>query len=205
LVTRRKLLAQIPAAAGFSDPATSFNLVRNILFVNPNRSFKETIPRKRTFRIAATRRHVSSPEAPATLRSLTAAPERSHLRAMPAFASPLATMRRSVLGAWLAVAYALAVLAAGLAPQAAMAHPVLDGAWLCSGLAAPASDAPGLPAEADHCKACPASPAMAAPPPMQQPTLARRALPVALERPPQPGIGPATACGLPQSRAPPAV
>jgi hypothetical protein len=123
---------------------------------------------------------------------------------MPALSPTLATMRRSVLAAWLAVAYALAVLAAGLAPQAAMAHPVLDGAWLCSGLAAPAPDAPALPAEADHCKACPASPAMAAPPPLQQPALARRALPVALELPLQPGVRPATACGLPQSRAPPA-
>ena len=88
---------------------------------------------------------------------------------MPAFASSLATMRRSMLGAWLAVAYALAVLAAGLAPQAAMAHPVLEGAWLCSGLAAPGSDTPAAPVQADHCKGCPASPAMAVPPAVPQP------------------------------------
>jgi len=122
---------------------------------------------------------------------------------MPAFAPSLATMRRSVLGAWLAVAYALAVLAAGLAPQAAMAHPVLEGAWLCSGLAVPGSDTPAAPVQADHCKGCPASPATTVPPAVQQLTLVRRARLVALERPLQPGIRPAAACGLPQSRAPP--
>ena len=108
-----------------------------------------------------------------------------------------------MLGAWLAVAYALAVLAAGLAPQVAMAHPALDGALLCSGLAAPAQDEPAAPAGSNHCKGCPLSPAMASPPPDQQPAIARLAQPVALSLPALHGIQPVPACGLPQSRAPP--
>lgn len=124
---------------------------------------------------------------------------------MPAPASSFETMRRSMLGAWLAVAYALAVLAAGLAPQAAMAHPAFDGAVLCSGLAAPGPGEPTTPAEPSHCQGCPASSPLAALPPVQQTILAPRAHAVTLDRPAEPGIRLAAACRLPQSRAPPAV
>ncbi len=41
---------------------------------------------------------------------------------MTARSTLFATLRRSLLGAWLACAYALAVLAAGLAPSQAMAE-----------------------------------------------------------------------------------
>lgn len=123
---------------------------------------------------------------------------------MPAFAPSFAQMRRSMLGAWLAVVYALAVMAGGLAPQAAWAHDVLPGATLCSGLVAPGSDAPDAQPELIHCKGCLVNPAMDAPPVADHPALAPRmavvAPAVAVER----GVILAPACDLPQSRAPPA-
>ncbi|CAN7399047.1 hypothetical protein LJR009_003395 [Bosea sp. LjRoot9] len=128
---------------------------------------------------------------------------RVHLPGMPAFASQLARLRRSTLGAWLAVAYALAVLAAGLAPSAALAHPGLDGALLCSGLSAPGPDAPEPAGELTHCKGCPVNPVIAGPAPTAQGMIVR----LAVQAPAAQTIIPApprmAAFGLPQSRAPP--
>lgn len=80
-------------------------------------------------------------------------------------ASLFARWRGSIAGAWLAMAYALAVLASALAvPGRAETGP--DGAQivLCSGamLAGdPADDAQGA---AGHCQGCPAMPAVGLPP-----------------------------------------
>lgn len=122
---------------------------------------------------------------------------------MPATASMLARLRRSVLGAWLASAYALAVLAAALAPAPAMAHPALDGMVLCSGEPAPEQNAPASPADQAHCQGCPANPVFATPPDALQPADAR----VAVYAPLQPlvaGLRRGVSPGLPQSRGPPA-
>jgi hypothetical protein len=129
---------------------------------------------------------------------------RVHLPGMPALAPLLAQLRRSTLGAWLAVAYALAVLAAGLAPSAALAHPGLDGALLCSGLSPPGPDAPEPAGELTHCKGCPVNPVVSGP----APTLHGMIVRLAVQAPAVQTIIPApprmAAFGLPQSRAPPA-
>lgn len=76
----------------------------------------------------------------------------AHLRAMTARSPLLDTLRRSLLGAWIACAYALAVLAGGLAQAATPVGPAeLAQAQLCSGQALPGSHAPDEP---DHCKGC---------------------------------------------------
>lgn len=123
---------------------------------------------------------------------------------MSAFLPSLAQLRRSVLGAWLAVAYALAVLAAGLAPGAAIAHPGLDGALLCSGLATPNPDLPQSGGEPAHCKGCPVNPALAAPDVPPQAGIVRIAAALAAALPDPEGISACAACALPPSRAPPA-
>lgn len=116
----------------------------------------------------------------------------------------LPRLRRSILGAWLAVAYALAVFAAGLAPQPAFAHGSLDGALLCSGLLAPAADeAPPPPSGPGHCEGCPLSPVVAVPPAVAHPVITRLAVLVAPEPELQEGVALLPACAPPQSRAPP--
>lgn len=122
---------------------------------------------------------------------------------MPASAPSFAQMRRSMLGVWLAVAYALAVMAGGLAPQAAWAHDLMPGATLCSGLVAPGPDAPDPQPELIHCKGCPVNPAVDVPPVADHQRAAPRMRAVALAVPLQRGVILAPACGLPQSRAPP--
>jgi len=93
---------------------------------------------------------------------LTRAARLEHLLAMAARFPLLATLRRSMIGAWLACAYALAVVAAGLAPSPAAAWPAeLGAAQFCSGDAAPGSETPSEPA---HCKGCLASWPVALPP-----------------------------------------
>ena len=88
---------------------------------------------------------------------LDAGSARAPCPAMPATAPILARLRRSVLGAWLASAYALAVLAAMLAPAPAFAaHAALDGAVLCSGQPAPDQNAPASDGGQLHCLGCPA-------------------------------------------------
>ena len=116
-------------------------------------------------------------------------------------------LRRSVLGAWLAVAYALALLAGGLAPSPAAAHGVLDGAVLCSGLALP-GDMAGEPASEPagdflHCKGCPLGPVFTCP---QRPApigLVRMAAAVSASVLPARAVAPLSVLGLPPSRAPP--
>ncbi|MDR6874249.1 hypothetical protein J2Y55_005282 [Bosea sp. BE125] len=129
---------------------------------------------------------------------------RVHLPGMPAFAPLLARLRCSALGAWLAVAYTLAVLAAGLAPSAALAHPGLDGALLCSGLSAPGPDAPEPAGELTHCKGCPVNPVIAGPAPTLHGMIVRLAVRAPAVRTIIPAPPRMAAFGLPQSRAPPA-
>ncbi len=138
---------------------------------------------------------------PATTRSLTKPVQRRHLRLMSAGTPILPHLRRSLLGAWLAVAYALAVLAAGLSP--APAHAALDGAPLCSGLSAPPPDAPAPTGDAGHCKGCPVNPAMAVPPASHPAGVARQARHVALPAGASPGVVATPAWRLPPSHAPP--
>lgn len=119
----------------------------------------------------------------------------------------LGRLRRSVLGAWLAVAYALALLAAGLAPAPAVAHDALDGAVLCSGLTLP-GEAAGEPAEVPageflHCKGCPLSPVFACPGRLATIGVARMALAVSAEVLRTEAAAPLPILGLPPSRAPP--
>lgn len=128
----------------------------------------------------------------------------AHVATMPAFALPLARLRRSTLGAWLAVAYALAVLAAGLMPAPAMAMPAgIDGMVLCSGATAPGDETPAPPGEFQHCKGCPANPVIAASPAAQAPAHVRFATRLALAPAPQMASPHGFGFGLPRSRAPP--
>lgn len=123
---------------------------------------------------------------------------------MPATA-PMFARLRSVLGAWLASAYALAVLAAALAPTPGLAgHPALDGAILCSGEPAPDQHAPASDSDRPHCQGCPANPVVAAPPDALQPADSRVAVLVAAPQPLAAGLPRGASLGLPQSRAPPA-
>lgn len=121
---------------------------------------------------------------------------------MPAMVSPLSGLRRSLLGAWLAVAYAWAVLAAALAP-AATAASVLDGTVLCSGMAMPSPDTPGPAAEGLHCKGCPLQPLLTAPEAPTAATPMRRAQHLAFAAPTPKGLPAGSPDGLAQPRAPP--
>jgi hypothetical protein len=113
-------------------------------------------------------------------------------------------LRRSLLGAWLAVAYALAVLAAGLSPQQAFAHQGFDTGPLCSGAAAPGEDAPAPAGEPIHCKGCPLGPVADAPPAQQHAIPARIAAPATAAAATTHETAPSPRRGLPPSRAPPA-
>jgi hypothetical protein len=125
--------------------------------------------------------------------------------AMSARATLLDRLRRSGLGAWLATAYALCVLALALAPAPALAalgsH---DGAVLCSGQPVPDGDRPAPSGELTHCKGCPLNPVLAGPPLVDGlvPVRLSRRLPSVL--PPVAGLPHRFATGLAQSRAPPA-
>ncbi len=110
-------------------------------------------------------------------------------------------LRRSLLGAWLAVAYGLAALAAGLAP--APAHAAVDGAQLCSGLSAPLPDAPAPAGEASHCKGCPVNPVLASPSAPEIAAIPRQARPVTLAAAVPAGVNATPAWRLPPSHAPP--
>jgi hypothetical protein len=113
----------------------------------------------------------------------------------------LSSLRRSLIGAWLACAYGIAVLAAGLAPSTALAGPAeLAQALLCSGQTVPGSDAP---AEPEHCKGCIVTWLATVPPsglrfaPVRAPIVLAQTRPVAA--PP----GSAAPFGLQPSRGPP--
>lgn len=115
----------------------------------------------------------------------------------------LRRLRRSVLGAWLAVAYALAVLASGLAPSPALAHGALDGAVLCSGLTLPGPETPDPAGEPSHCKGCPLNPVLAGPAQLAQISFAGASASVVAGTVPTPVVAPSPILGLPPSRAPP--
>ncbi len=115
----------------------------------------------------------------------------------------LRCLRHSVLGAWLAVAYALAVLASGLAPSPALAHGVLDGTALCSGLTLPGRDAPEPANEPQHCKGCPVNPVLAGPGQEAPVTLARASIAAVAGTGHPAADAPAPKPGLPPSQAPP--
>lgn len=124
---------------------------------------------------------------------------------MSALGSPLQTLRRSVLGAWLAAVYALAVLAAGLVPTSAFAaHPALAGAVLCSGQSGSEPSEGSEPAkDAQHCIGCPVNPVLATPPAPVQPLGVRLAAPLERSVPFLTEATHGAVLGLPQSRAPP--
>ncbi|HEY5793836.1 MAG TPA: hypothetical protein VIU82_02395 [Bosea sp. (in: a-proteobacteria)] len=115
----------------------------------------------------------------------------------------LGGLRRSALGAWLAVVYALAVLASGLAPSPASALTPLDGALLCSGLTPPGQDAPEPAGEPVHCKGCPLNPVLAGPGQPVGIAIFRTGVADAIGHLPGFAEVPAATPGLPQSRAPP--
>lgn len=113
-------------------------------------------------------------------------------------------LRHSVLGAWLAVAYTLAVIASGLAPSPASAQSPLDGALLCSGLTPPGQDAPEPVSNPDHCKGCPVNPVLAGPPQAVPAALVRASVHTVADVLRGSVDAPPALLGLPPSRAPPA-
>lgn len=117
----------------------------------------------------------------------------------------LAMLRRSVLGAWLAAVYALAVLAAGVVPASALAgHPALAGAVLCSGQSvSDTSEGPEPANGAQHCVGCPINPVLAIPPAPPQPVGVRLAATLERSVPILTDAIHGAVPGLPQSRAPP--
>lgn len=135
---------------------------------------------------------------------LDEAAEAAPFAAMQARAALLDRFRRSGLGAWLAVAYALCVLALALAPTPALAtlsgH---DGFVLCSGAPVPDEGQPAPLGDLTHCKGCPLNPVLAGPPveiaPVPMRLATRLASPALLAE----GLPHRFAAGLAQSRAPP--
>jgi len=118
----------------------------------------------------------------------------------------LSGLRRSLLGAWLAAAYALAVLAAALAPAPALAAATgLAGAMLCSGAAMPGQDAPHPAEERLHCKGCPLQPLLAAPEPPRAIPASRSVTHLAFALRADDGLPRGMPEGLAQPRAPPSV
>lgn len=125
-------------------------------------------------------------------------------RATPSPRNALASLRRSVLGAWLAVAYALAVLASGLAPAPLLAaSPALTGALLCSGAVAPGHEVPAPADEVAHCKGCPLNPVLAGPASVQPAIDMIAAVLLAALQPGAEGLPCGMVPGLPGSRGPP--
>lgn len=120
----------------------------------------------------------------------------------------LGRLRRSALGAWLAVAYALTMLASGLAPTPATAHGLLDGAILCSGLPLPgqaaSAPAPEPVDEPAHCKSCPLNPVLASPAPPAPVGIVRVSVALLTKLLPVERAAPSPILGLPPTRAPPA-
>ena len=124
---------------------------------------------------------------------------------MQARAALLDRLRRSGLGAWLAMVYALCVMALALAPAPAMAtlsgH---DGVVLCSGAPVPDEGQPVPLGDLVHCKGCPLNPVLAGPPVEMAPVPLRLATRLASPAVLAEGLPHRFAAGLPQSRAPPA-
>jgi len=124
---------------------------------------------------------------------------------MSARAPLLDRLRRSGIGAWLAVAYAWGVLALALAPAPAMAaFAGQQGAVLCSGMPVPEEGTPVPAAELVHCKGCPLNPVLAGPPAGCAAIAGRPVVRVALRTTVATGLAHGFAIGLAHSRAPPA-
>ncbi|BCB21795.1 hypothetical protein [Bosea sp. ANAM02] len=124
---------------------------------------------------------------------------------MQARAALLDRLRRSGLGAWLATAYALCVMALALAPAPAMAaFGSSDGVVLCSGAPVPDGGQPVPRGELTHCKGCPLNPVLAGPPVDRAPEPGRLAVHLPAPLPVAEGLPHRFAAGLAQSRAPPA-
>lgn len=123
---------------------------------------------------------------------------------MQARAVLLDRLRRSGLGAWLATAYALCVLALALAPAPAMAaFGGSDGVVLCSGVPAP-DESQSVPlGDLAHCKGCPLNPVLAGPPAETAPAPGRLATRLASPAQSAEGLPHRFTAGLAQSRAPP--
>ena len=136
---------------------------------------------------------------------LDEAAEAAPSAAMLARATLLHRMRRSGLGAWLSMAYALCVLALALAPAPAMAalggH---DGVVLCSGAPVPDDGQPVPLGDLVHCKGCPLNPVLAGPPSGDLPLAGRSVVRLSLQQPIAEGLEHRFAIGLAHSRAPPA-
>ncbi|MGO4283571.1 hypothetical protein [Bosea sp. TAB14] len=127
---------------------------------------------------------------------------------MPARARLFQRLRRSVLGAWFAAAYALTVLALALAPTPSVAFGLPGGVLLCSGVPAPdgRSEIPATPlGDLAHCKGCPHNPVLGAPPVLAALLVARPGVRQALSRQWDEEQLSVAATGLPPSRAPPAI
>jgi len=135
---------------------------------------------------------------------LDEAGEAAPFAAMQARAALLDRLRRSGLGAWLAVAYALGVLALALAPAPAMAaFGGSDGVVLCSGVPVPDEGQPAPLGDLTHCKGCPLNPVLAGPPAEAVAGQGRLATRLHAPAPLAGGLPHRFAAGLAQSRAPP--
>ena len=110
-------------------------------------------------------------------------------------------LRGSLLGAWLAVVYGLAVLATAAMPTPV--HAVVEGTVLCSGLSVPPADGPGADGADDPCKSCPTGPLQALPPVQQLAAPARPARLVVLAGGLSSGVLAPPGWRLPPSHAPP--
>ncbi|MCR4523183.1 MULTISPECIES: hypothetical protein [Bosea] len=135
---------------------------------------------------------------------LDEAGEAAPFAAMQARAALLDCLRRSGLGAWLATAYTLCVLALALAPAPAMAaFGGSDGVVLCSGAPIPDEGQPAPLGDLTHCKGCPLNPALAGPSAGIVPAPGRLATRLVPPAPLAEGLPHRFAAGLAQSRAPP--
>lgn len=123
---------------------------------------------------------------------------------MQARAALLDRLRRSGLGAWLATAYTLCVLALALAPAPAMAaFDGSDGVVLCSGAPVPDEGQPAPLGDLAHCKGCPLNPVLAGPPIEFAPVPGRLAMRLLAPALLADGLPHRFMAGLAQSRAPP--
>lgn len=135
---------------------------------------------------------------------LDEAGEAAPFAAMQARAALLDRLRRSGLGAWLATAYALCVLALALAPAPAMAaFGGSDGVVLCSGAPIPDEGQQAPLGDLTHCKGCPLNPVLAGPPVGIVPAPGRLATRLLAPASSAEGLLHRFAAGLAQSRAPP--
>ncbi|RYE29754.1 MAG: hypothetical protein EOP23_20740, partial [Hyphomicrobiales bacterium] len=157
MVTRRKLLLKSPRLPDLSG--NTCNLVEIVLFVNRIVLLKKLNIGEEFSPIAVPLRQGCGNA------RLDETGQAAPFAAMQAGCALLDRLRRAGLGAWLAAAYALSVIALALAPAPALAafsgH---DGAVLCSGAPVPDGGQPAPLGDLVHCKGCPLNPVLAGPP-----------------------------------------